>query len=349
MKNISVILFDASVLGGIQLMTVDTIGLLSKNGYNVNFVTMKVSDRILNYLKRYNLKNVKIKLLPKISNITLQMLYSRLFYSEKDFSINMHGDIQPIASDIIYFHQFNIDYRIRSLSFKEKLILMPQYLIRKSFLEKIREEEKLVLVNSRWTKAEAKYFWNINAEILYPPVHVERFRNINNLDRDNTVITISRFSRDRGLDNIIKIAKELEDYNFIIAGYLQDPEYFNEIKNKKTKNIQLYPNIDETTKIKLLSSSKVYFNPTPYIEGFGTAVVESMSAGLIPVTRNKGGVIDFVPEKYTFNDFTEAVDKVKRAMEDWNEKEMKEMKNISERFSLENYEKNLLNIINKFF
>ncbi len=30
MKDISVILFDASVLGGIQLMTIDTIGLLSK-------------------------------------------------------------------------------------------------------------------------------------------------------------------------------------------------------------------------------------------------------------------------------------------------------------------------------
>ncbi len=81
------------------------------------------------------LKNVKIKLLLKISNITLQMLYSRLFYSEKDFSINMHGDIQPIASDIVYFHQFNIDYRIRS-PFKEKLILIPQYLIRKGFMEK---------------------------------------------------------------------------------------------------------------------------------------------------------------------------------------------------------------------
>ena len=345
MKNISVILFDATVLGGIQLMTVYTIGILSKNGYNVNFVTMKISDRIYNYLKKYDLKNVKIKMLPKISNVTLQMLYSRLFYREKDFSINMHGDIQPIASDIVYFHQFNIDYRIRS-PFKEKLILIPQYIIRKGFMEKIRKE-KLVLVNSRWTKAEAKYFLNINAEILYPPVHLERFRNINNLNRDNTVITISRFSRDRGLDNIIKIAKET-DYNFIIAGYLQDQEYFNEIKDKKTKNIQLYPNIDEETKMKLLSSSKVYFNPTPYIEGFGTSVVEGMSAGLIPVTSNRGGVIDFVPEKYRFKEFSKAIEKVKRAMEDWNAKEMEEMKKISERFSLENYEKNLLDIINKF-
>ena len=344
MKSVSVILFDARVFGGIQQMTVDTIAILSKNGYNVNFVTMNISDKVLNYLK--NIKNVKIQLLPKISNITLQMLYSRIFYRDKDLSINMHGDIQPVLSDIIYFHQFNVDYRIRAPDWK-RLILVPQYTIRKGFIEKIKKEGKLVLVNSRWTQAEAKYFWNINAEILYPPVHVERFRNIKSSERSNSVITISRFSRDRGLDNIIEIAKEI-DYNFIIAGYVQDPAYFNEIKNKKVKNVKLYPNVDEETKIKLMSSSKVYLNPTPYIEGFGISVVEGMSAGLIPVTRNKGGVVDFVPEEYTFDEFDDAVDKIKKAMGDWSEKKMEEMRKISERFSLENYEKNLLNIINKF-
>ena len=325
-------------------MTADTIGILSKNGYNVTFITMKISDRILNYLKRYNINNIKIMKLPSISNVTLQMFFSKIFY-KKNFSINMHGDIQPIASDIVYFHQFNVDYRMRS-PLRKKLTLMPQYLIRKRFIEKIREE-KLVLVNSSWTKAEAKNFWNIDAEILYPPVHLEKLREINNINRDNSVITISRFSRDRELDNIIKVAKEI-DYNFIIAGYLQDPNYFKEILHKKTKNIQLYPNITEEIKIKLLSSSKVYFNPTPYIEGFGISIVEGMGSGLIPITRNKGGVIDFVPEKYMFKDYDDAIKKIEQAMKNWNEKEMRNMKNISEKFSVENYEKNLLNIINRF-
>ena len=48
-----------------------------------------------------------------------------------------------------------------------------------------------------------------------------------------------------------------------------------------------------------------------------------MSAGLIPVTRSKGGVIDFVPEEYTFDEFDDATDKIKKAMEDWSEKKMK--------------------------
>jgi hypothetical protein len=28
----------------------------------------------------------------------------------------MHNNIQPIVSDIVYFHQFKVDYRMRSLS-----------------------------------------------------------------------------------------------------------------------------------------------------------------------------------------------------------------------------------------
>jgi len=30
----------------------------------------------------------------------------------------MHGNIQLIVFDIVYFHQFNVDYRMRSLSLK---------------------------------------------------------------------------------------------------------------------------------------------------------------------------------------------------------------------------------------
>jgi len=44
-KIISVILFDMSTLGGIQLMTVDKPCLLPKNGYNVTLVTMSLSER----------------------------------------------------------------------------------------------------------------------------------------------------------------------------------------------------------------------------------------------------------------------------------------------------------------
>jgi len=345
-KTISIILFDMSTLGGIQSMTVDTLCLLTKNGYNVTLVTMSLSERVLTSLRNCE-GNIKIKLLPKISNVTFQMIYSRFYQKDESLSINMHGDIQPIASDIVYFHQFNTDYRIRSSSPK-RIILLPQYSIRKRFIEELRRRESLVLVNSSWTQAEAKYFWNLDAKILYPPVHTEKFRKIDNMNRSDLVLTISRFSRDRGLDNVLKVAKELKKIKFVIAGYLQDPEYFIELKMKKSENVELYPNVSEETKLRLLSISKAYFNPTPYIEGFGISVVEGMSAGLIPVTRNKGGVIDFVPKEYMFNEINEAVSKIEYGIKNWNFYSMRMMKELADRFSLENYEKNLLYIVNKY-
>jgi len=346
MKTISIILFDMSTLGGIQSMTVDTLCLLTKNRYNVTLVTMSLSERVLTSLRNCE-GNIKIKLLPKISNVTFQMIYSRFYQKDESLSINMHGDIQPIASDIVYFHQFNTDYRIRSSSPK-RIILLPQYSIRKRFIEELRRRESLVLVNSSWTQAEAKYFWNLDAKILYPPVHTEKFRKIDNMNRSDLVLTISRFSRDRGLDNVLKVAKELKKIKFVIAGYLQDPEYFIELKMKKSENVELYPNVSEETKLRLLSISKAYFNPTPYIEGFGISVVEGMSAGLIPVTRNKGGVIDFVPKEYMFNEINEAVSKIEYGIKNWNFYSMRMMKELADRFSLENYEKNLLYIVNKY-
>jgi len=345
-KTISVILFDMSTLGGIQLMTVDTLCLLAKNGYNVTLVTMSLSERVLNLLRNCE-GNIKIKLLPKISNVTFQMIYSMFYKKNESFSINMHGDIQPIASEIVYFHQFNTDYRIRSSSLK-RIILLPQYSIRKRFIEELRRRGSLVLVNSSWTQAEAKYFWNLDAKILYPPVHTEKFRKIDNTNRSDVVLTISRFSRDRGLDNVLNVAKELKKIKFVIAGYLQDPEYFIELKMKKSENIELYSNVSEGTKLRLLSVSKVYFNPTPYIEGFGISVIEGMSAGLIPVTRNKGGVIDFVPKEYMFNEINEALSKIDYGIKNWNFYSMRMMKELAEKFSLENYEKNLLDIVSKY-
>ncbi len=346
MKTISVILFDMSTLGGIQLMTVDTLCLLMKNGYNVTLVTMSLSERVLNSLRNCE-GNIKIKLLPKISNVTFQMIYSMFYKKNESFSINMHGDIQPIASEIVYFHQFNTDYRIRSSSLK-RIILLPQYSIRERFIEELRRRGSLVLVNSSWTQAEAKYFWNLDAKILYPSVHTEKFRKIDNTNRSDVVLTISRFSRDRGLDNVLNVAKELKKIKFVIAGYLQDPEYFIELKMKKSENIELYSNVSEGTKLRLLSVSKVYFNPTPYIEGFGISVIEGMSAGLIPVTRNKGGVIDFVPKEYMFNEINEALSKIDYGIKNWNFYSMRMMKELADRFSLENYEKNLLDIVSKY-
>ncbi|MGC9113395.1 hypothetical protein [Acidilobus sp.] len=61
-------------------------------------------------------------------------------------------------ADIIYFRQFNVDYGFRS-SAKARLKFFPQWEVRRVFLGKVKESDRLVLVNSTFTMAEARRFW----------------------------------------------------------------------------------------------------------------------------------------------------------------------------------------------
>jgi glycosyltransferase involved in cell wall biosynthesis len=167
-------------------------------------------------------------------------------------------------------------------------------------------------------------------------------------ERDDAVITISRFSPDRGLEYIYNLAEELPWVKFIIAGYVQDKDYFLYLASKKPRNVLLYPNITEEEKYNLLSKAKIYLNPTPYIEGFGIAILEGMLMGLIPVTNNKGGVLDFVPVEYRFNDFKEAKEIIINALKDWDPKVAFRMREIAGAFSYDKYKQNLLKILEKY-
>ncbi|BCU68084.1 hypothetical protein HS7_15210 [Sulfolobales archaeon HS-7] len=347
MKSVSVILLDARSLGGIQLMTFEVMRILRNNDYPVTFVTSNVSSTVMRYLSEMKIKGLKIRNLPKIPTITGEMYFSHVFYREKEeLGMNMHGDIQPIESNIIYFHQFNIDYRMRSPLFK-RMVLLPQYYVRKRFLTKVKTTNNLVLVNSEWTKREARDFWGINARVLHPPVSLTDLRNIYTTERENRVVTISRFSPDRGLENVLKTANNSE-FKFTLAGFVENKSYFKRLDENKGKNVELIPNIGNEEKVKLFSRSKVYLNPTPYVEGFGVSVVEGMAAGLIPVTKNTGGVLDFVPKEFMFEKIDEAPSLITNAMRSWGERKMYDMKGIAETFSSEVFEKRLLTLLEEF-
>lgn len=360
-NSIALILFDLNTLGGIQRTTIYTAKVLVEEGYKVNIVTSSISKHV--YEAIYENISEKEKLgilktsLPLMFNQspTLTAYIYKLLNAdelvEKHFVINMHGDIQPVNAHLVYFHQFNIDYNFYSGDLIQRIKLMPMYLIRKRYIAKLRDNQVPILVNSRWTFTEAQKFWNLkNVHILHPPVVMNK-TYVSTMwgKRDDAVITISRFSPDRGLEYVYNLAKELPWIKFIIAGYVQNRDYFLYLASKKPRNVLLYPNITEEEKYNLLSKAKLYLNPTPYIEGFGIAILEGMSMGLIPVTNNKGGVLDFVPSRYRFNDLKEAKEIIINALKDWNTKVAFRMREIACAFSYDKYKQNLLKILVKYF
>jgi glycosyltransferase involved in cell wall biosynthesis len=98
--------------------------------------------------------------------------------------------------------------------------------------------------------------------------------------------------------------------------------------------------------LELMKESRVLLHPLAG-EPFGIAIVEAMSAGLIPVVPDIGGNTEFVPKEYQFHNLDEAADIIaKRALVvPDHSPERSAVANIASRFSINNYQKNLRNII----
>lgn len=355
--NIAIVLYDLSVAGGIQRMSMQMAKILAENGYNVDLITFFLRKDSLNALYRAiegaprNLRILKPLNLPKAAPVTLASYLIRLLHRKlKNYEliINAHGDVQPIIANIVYFHQFNVDYNFHAGTMQRRVMLLPLWWIRKEFIEDLRNSDAWILVNSTWTYAEARRFWDFgNVSILYPPVPVEKLKDLARIPRkENCVVTISRLSPDRGIKNVFELAKEFPSVKFIIAGHVQDARYFSYLLTTKPDNVSLYPNITEDFKVRLFKKAKVYLNLTPYVEGFGIAVAEAMAAGLIPITKNTGGVIDFVPKEYRFNDLVEAKRIMMMALKEWSIEKSVSLSNIVVRFSLSNFRRHLLEIVN---
>ncbi|MGC9113329.1 hypothetical protein, partial [Acidilobus sp.] len=165
--NVCLLLDDTETLGGIQLMALDTVESLLNDGFRVTLVTRRVSNWFLRRLLAMGSVQVALRrsLPTSTANIILDSVQS--FPSGCRLRFNFHGDVQPGDADIIYFHQFNVDYGFRS-SAKARLKLLPQWEVRRGFLRKVKENNRLVLVNSTFTMVEARRFWKLtNVEILH--------------------------------------------------------------------------------------------------------------------------------------------------------------------------------------
>jgi glycosyltransferase involved in cell wall biosynthesis len=217
-----------------------------------------------------------------------------------------------------------------------------------------------LLVNSEYTRNTIFNTYGIdNAIILYPPVDVDTIRNLTlsaNDEREDTVLVVSRIDPLKKIENAINLAKLLKE-NKIGKGMkivgnldLYHYNYYCHIKKTiKDFNLIDFVTLEINTSFdKLLSfmkKSKVYFHPSPG-EHFGISIVESMSAGLIPIVPDIGGPTEFVAPKYHYNTIKQAAQIISSVFDIPNS-ERNWISNSTNRFSTSNYIKGFQHIVNK--
>jgi len=347
--NIAIVHFTLNALGGAEKLCLTTVEALKSASHRVTLVTVEKTDwklversfgKIvkpdhevyfgLNALSR-ELTHDAIAFLLFVTYL-FELLFVRL-RGKYDLVINTYGDLINSMADITYVH-FPIKATVKYSQFppissaRKWSIYNKIYTLSSSLIDKVGSSG-IVLTNSSFVKHIVKEFLNREAVVIFPPVDVETFSPLaRNRKRENIAITVSGYSPKRHLEQIPHIAKHTKSAKFIIAGKADEYSISTLKLLKRTikaldveDHVKLMINVPRPTLQYLLSRAKVYLHVMPN-EHFGTAIVEAMASGCVPIVHQSGGPwLDILDQEqgkygYAFRSPREAAEYIETITED---------------------------------
>jgi glycosyltransferase involved in cell wall biosynthesis len=300
---------------------------------------------------------------------------------EYDLNINTHGDLLPFyqanfskSNSITYCHFPAAKYLIDTQD-AEYIKLMNRLASKKSTSRASTERllqsadiayvsmmnNSTILTNSQYSSKAISKTFNLRSVVLSPPVDVDTFRKevlTPSLpeERNNQVLVISRFNPSNKIENAIRLAKLLKQNGIgkrmkIVRSLSPDRlDYYSSLLTmvrdyKLTDYVKFEVNVTFQELMTNMRESKVYLHPLPG-EPFGISAVEAMSSGLLPVVPEIGGHTEFVPLKYQFGTFGQAVKAVSAAFNAPYEESVLISDSV-QLFSIKNYTQRFKQIVNE--
>ncbi len=244
------------------------------------------------------------------------VIFEGLNFDEYDIVISSssrfaHGIItSPSTLHICYMHspsRYIWDYadymKMQKLSFLQKGLLpfMVSYLRVWDYIAAQRVD--YFIANSNYTKARIKKFYGRDSIVIYPPVEIEKYLKLKNLQY-KYYLYAGRIVEWKRLDILIasfnKSGKELH-----IVGN-GEASYTNSLKKTALKNIKFFENLNDEELLNKYRDCKAVIYPQK--EDFGIIPVEAQACGKPVIAYSKGGVLETIEDLKTgifFNDQTE--------------------------------------------
>lgn len=221
-------------------------------------------------------------------------------------------------------------------------------------LEAAKSCDKIVAI-SEVVKKRIKKYYNLNADIIHPPVEVSLIKKARKVNRkENWFLYLGRIETYKGVDLAVKACAKL-GVPLKVAGTGANMEAMvSLVKELNAKGlIKFLGQVSEEEKFDLLSKTKALIFPVKD-EDFGIVPVEANASGTPVIAYREGGVLETISEKNPktgvfFEEYTEeSLTKVLRNFksEDFNpENCKKQAENFASEifvYKLQNYVKDAL-------
>jgi len=355
--------------GGGETLAVRMYNAMRELGHSVDLYTTYIDPQVepflpkdikVNYIKgaSWVRKATRGRLvrLRRLLEIRAVMGKAKKMLNDYDLVIETRSNV-PFIAHVSYIHfPALIDYNVQhSGELQWKLYDWAVARLAKS-VGKYSQKTGLpimVLTNSTWT---ANYicmaYGRCDSKVLHPPIDYKFYHSYYSDRRENIVVTISRYSPEKHLEAIPRIASQVPEAEFYLVGSVSSYSgpVIEKIRTKaetyKANNFHMVFNASREQLAELLGKAKVYLHP-PFPEHFGIAIAEAMSAGAVPVIfKDGGGWTDIVgpfDKSLGYQNLAEAVNIIKALLWDSNELREKSKKAslYASRFSYEQFKVNL--------
>lgn len=195
------------------------------------------------------------------------------------------------------------------------------------------------IANSNHIAKKIKRIYNRHADVIYPPVDVEKFSLAT--EKEDFYLTASRLVPYKRIDLIIEAFARMPDKKLIVIGSGPEKE---RLKAKAVSNISLIGYQEFDSLKSYMQKAKAFVFAAE--EDFGIIVVEAMACGTPVIAGNFGGTTESVVDKKTGVLFpNQTVDSIVEAVKNFDviakSINNSEIRIHSEKFSREIFEKNI--------
>lgn len=143
------------------------------------------------------------------------------------------------------------------------------------------------IANSKFIARRIKKVYGRDADVIYPPVDIERFSL--NETKDNYYVTASRLVPYKRMDLIVEAFSHMPDKKLVVIG--DGPEMYK-VKSKATKNIEILGFQHNDIMEDYMRNAKAFVFAAE--EDFGITPVEAQACGTPVIAFGKGGALETI-------------------------------------------------------
>jgi glycosyltransferase involved in cell wall biosynthesis len=323
------------ILGGRLSVIIGIIKILNELNIVPDILTTQIKFKPEDIEKKYG-KNIKVNYRfvasPRIQRGEWKTLgfntNLKKYAPSYDLLINTSNSLAllPPSSSVLtymfYPRKSRIDAEVIDIHFPENRLMLfskkgiNRFILRRVYQRiQVHTQHQIIAMTDFTKKALRDAYPNLplNPEIIYPAVDMDSFW-YTGAEKQNHIVTIGRFSRDKRQLTQIQLAQRLPNFEFHIFGFTGHGAYFEEcrqyVETHNIQNVYLHPNAPFSEMLTYLQNAK-YFLHTLINEPFGLTAVQAMAAGALPLVPNSGGQIETVilPE-LRYDNFDDVPDRI---------------------------------------